>query len=132
MKKETMKEITLNGSRLLLVEVPEEAHDFSVHNLMQALLFQYGPINFVSERLIPKGNWQLLFKDPLNPTEEEAAGVVEKVSGWSSVIYYDYMANGRDYRDIVEAAFNNAVDSWNSFVTSHGFEIGKTVALIKK
>jgi len=124
-----MKQLTINGNRILLVEVPEGAVVFILHGVLR---WDFGIVFGGTELLPSTSEWQFLFASPLNPTEEEAAGVVEQVSGWSSVIYYNYMADGRDYRDIVEAAFDNPIYSWNSFVTSHGFTPGRVVGMIDR
>jgi len=64
------------------------------------------------------GSYTLLFTTKDKVTEEMAKEVVERVSGWEKPLYYDYCASGRDYRDIVDAAFKEALPSYHSLLRS--------------
>lgn len=63
-------------------------------------------------------------------TEEQAGEIVDKVSGWHRAIYYDYTAGGRDYRDIVESAFDTALESFASLLKSKS--LTGNVAILKE
>jgi len=97
-----MKQLTINGNRILLVEVPEGTEQVEIHYTGEALICLGLYDSFSS---LPPGSWQLLFADPLKPTEEEAAGVMDCEPG---------------------------IDSWNFFVTSHGFTPGRVVGMIDR
>lgn len=66
---------------------------------------------------LPPGNWKLIgISDEIS--EDQAAEIVVRVAGWDKVLYYDYNASGRDFRDIVEAAFDKAHPSFQSLLKS--------------
>ena len=114
-----MKQLTINGNRILLVEVPEGASNFRI-SPNNALVFDTSP-DSGRAKYLPRYDWQLLFASPLKPTEEEAAGEVD----------YD---NDRYYRDYGcrDYQLNTAIESWNSLVASHGFTPGRVVGMIDR
>lgn len=119
-----MKEITLNGSRLLLVEVPEGKVIICGIDKGDALYSLEVIVNNEEDfYLFPPGDWDFLFASPLRPTEEEAAGVVEY---YGNGMYRDYdLPRLFGYKTL-------ATDSWESFVTSHGFTPGRVVGMIDR
>lgn len=80
---------------------------------------------------LPFGEWKILGLGR-DLTEDQWREVVETVSGWSKVVYYNYSASGRDYRDIVEAAFDNATESGTSLLRSKGLQGENTLILVKQ
>lgn len=120
-----MKQLKLNGREILLVEVPEGATGMvlvkSTHVSPPFLYIQ--SLGKIID-LIP-GWYDFLFKDEFYPTEEEAAELIEKITGLEKVKPYP------DF-EYPESRMWTAIESWNSFLTSHGFTPGKVVGLIEK
>ena len=153
-----MKEITLNGSRLLLVEVPGvgvRSDSIWVNKIGALRYVQHEhehktgasfPSSQSSKAItLPPGNWQLLFADPLKPTEEEAAGVVEPLFSKEDInrdgrYHYEFDLEPMPYKNYLWgkgdgsqwSSCSNPVDSWNSLVTSHGFTPGRVVGMIDR
>lgn len=118
-----MKQITINGRSILLVEVPEGANGFVlVKSTRYNPPFLYIQSLSMTIDLFP-GWWEFLFKDQFYPTEEEAAGVVREYGNEKR--YANYCG---DY----PVWFHYARQSWESLVTAHGFTPGKVVGLIEK
>lgn len=120
-----MKEITINGKRILLVEVSETDIEYALYFFIgtdNQLYYNWGQLD-VLLRSLPPGSWQLLFADPLHPTEEEAAGVIPNQYGVGKC--YENFGAGHP-------CFDTALESWNSLVTSHGFTPGRVVPLVDR
>lgn len=105
------------------VKLPEDAHSAEiVENPIDGgyLIYMPGLSDSDCEYMsLPYGHsYTLLFTTKDKVTEEMAGEVVERVSGWEKPLYYDYCASGRDYRDIVDAAFKEALPSYNSLLRS--------------
>ena len=119
----------------LFVEVPEDAAEYLLRATEHC---DKGSISFTNKwtgkettTLIPPGSWLIVgMSGQLG--EEEAKGIVDKVDGWSSDLYYSYTAPARDYRDIVEAAFTTATESLASLIESMGMKNDCTLILKKK
>ncbi len=86
---------------------------------------------FMPYETLPPGTYSILFASK-EAGEEDWKGVVERVSGWENIIYYNYTASGRDYRDTVESAFHRATESGLSLLTSKGLDTNKNYLVIKQ
>lgn len=120
------------------VEIPEDAYDVEIVGDGLDFIYYRIPITGTFEKSKGKlihisttGSYTLLFLSK-EATEDDYKKVVERVSGWMTDIYYDYCANGRDYRDIVDAAFCEPVKSFHSLLQSRGLDPSKNYAIIKK
>lgn len=126
----------------IAVVVPQDASDFKTHysthhtnDDVEKLVFSseiQDPLKCGGDMLhLPAGQWEILGKgDSL--TEEQWVWVATQVVGWSSVIYHNHTASGRDYRDIVEAAFSTATESGLSLLKSKGLKPENTLILKRK
>lgn len=125
-----MKTIELSTGTLLVVATPDKTVAVELYDkesLPIALMcyvedpagrFKPGiphPIYPIPER------FQLL-GHPSEITGEVWGKVVEVVSGWSSVLYYDYVTPCSDYRDIVDAAHKDPLQSGLSLCAAHGIK----------
>jgi hypothetical protein len=134
-----MTTVTLPSGKFLIVDVLEGASDFNMAFVDEGLNFNT-PSKYVEggtqgnsilfpAHLANMAGYTIIGVDPLNLTEDEWKGIVDTVSGWSSVIYRNYDASGRDYRDIVESAFHTATESGSSLLTANGHKQGSAVIL---
>lgn len=76
------------------------------------------------------GQWSIIGKGS-ELKEDDWKGIVPEVSGWSRIIYYNHTASGRDYRDIVDTAFDTATNSGLSLISSHNMK-PETTLILKK
>lgn len=121
-------QITIKTSKATIVAVPIQpgTSDYKIiHKGTRIAYFEPTYRRFD----LPPGKYQLLGK-PEEITEEVAGEIVERVTGWENIIYYNYAASGRDYRDIVESAFKTALQSFRSLLTSNKV-VGNDYVLIK-
>ncbi len=110
-----------------MVEVPKER---KIMLATDGNLYHYrGSGAVTGQRIdIPLGNYTLIGLCS-EISEEEAKGVLNTIVGWDKPLYHNYEASGRDYRDIIESAFDNATESLASLVRSNGMEVDTTVLL---
>ena len=112
-----MKTIELSTGTLLVVDLPVECINGSVYDdAMGSWLLCY---SYVGK--LPSPGYQLL-GHPSEITGEVWGKVVEVVSGWNSVLYYDYVTPCSDYRDIVDAAHKAPLQSGLSLCAAHNIE----------
>lgn len=66
---------------------------------------------------LPEGSWQLIgaVKDL---TEQQAQSMIGNIPDWKALIYRNYTAPAKDYRDIVESSFDTALESFFSLMES--------------
>ena len=79
---------------------------------------------------LPPGNYSIIGLAGDVP-EEKAKELMPIISGWSKVLFYNYTASCSDYRDIIDAAFEDAKPSLHSWVRSEGFEV-ETCLILEK
>lgn len=123
--------ITILTDKAIAMGVHEDFVEFELANDGRTLVATdiEGQSGFLE--YLPEGPWKILGLGK-DLTEEQWREVVETVSGWSKVIYYNYSASGRDYRDTVEAAFDNTTESGLSLLRSKGLQGDNTLILIKQ
>jgi len=137
-----MKEITLNNKNYLLVEVPDDAHDFYINDI-GCIRYSIGSMSSVIEpikigKYLEKDNDKLIGKiSDILKDEEICKGLVENIEFGDKEIYYkllynNYIANCRDYRDIIDAAYEKATDSFLSYLQSIDLDLNKNYLLIEK
>jgi len=112
----------------LFVKLPEGAKDVRVvygttgstmASMVQMVYCRDGKSQLFKS--LPPGSYSIVCMKG-EETSAIAEQIAERVSGWSNPIYYDYTAGGRDYRDVVEAAFPTALESLQSLYRSLGIE----------
>ena len=111
-----MKQYTLNGHELLVVDKPEGATDFkvSLNDLLYCELFNKEPH---SAARLPPGTWKIL------STEEDWKDVVDR----EGYIFYDYEL----FRGHLQNYVDTALESSHSWLRSLGYEPGKVIVLMK-
>lgn len=132
------KQVTELTSKAIAVTIPPEGNinNSYLWGYTNQWWVRYNTMPFPNrykthEIKLPEGTWAIEgVGDRL--TEEQWKGIVETVSGWSKPIYYNYAASGRDYRDIVEAAFETATESGLSLLKSKGLNPSEIIILIKQ
>lgn len=115
-----MKQITINGRVLGIVDVPEDAYGFSLYIDGLYWLVDRGTL-WGELHSMTKGNWSILGR--LNDiTEEQAAGIVERFHNG----YRDY--DIPDNR--MAASLLKATESLQSFFQSHGIKGNPLILLL--
>lgn len=127
---------------LLAVEVPEDAKDFFVNNVgcirythnqdRQSSCIEPQQLKFYAE----KDNCKILGTVAKGEVDFDCEGLV-KIESWKPLnnksLYYNYTAKGcMDYRDIIEAAFDNPKESFISLLQSHNLDTTKMYLIIQK
>lgn len=77
----------------------------------------YGEVE-TQEIDLPPGDWRLL-GSPFSLTEEQCEKLVDTIDFGGKTFFYDYIAPGRDFRDIVDSALKTAVPSWDTLLKSN-------------
>ncbi|HRP30493.1 MAG TPA: hypothetical protein PKV73_01310 [Agriterribacter sp.] len=130
-----MKHIKLTTGEYLLVEIPNHIEKvvWETGNEGKVLWMFSNRISLQHDRRIhvkPYGQWEIIGRaSELN--EEQWKEIVETISGWSSVLYYDYSAPGRDYRDIIESGLKSPTKSGISLIKSHSTNPSTTLVIRK-
>ena len=106
-----MTRTTVNGKDILVVWFPERISPTIADN--RVVGWKSGYVKYYSEEL-PVGQWEIV----LDTAEDDYATLMPIISGWSRSLYYNYEADQRDYRDIIEAAFDTPKASFHSLLRS--------------
>jgi hypothetical protein len=130
--------VTVLNDKAIAVEIPPEGNIDnsylwgSTHQYWVKYTTMPQPGKFKTNEIkLPAGYWEIVGR-PESITEEQAKQVVEAVKDWKTVIYYDYEAPGLDYRDIVETAYDAALESFRSLLKSKSVDPEKVIILIKQ
>lgn len=123
-----MEQVKLTTGEYLLVEVPEGCHEIEINYGKDKVVFWED--GFSSELGLPPGQWEIIGRAS-ELSEEQWSGIVEPIGGWSSVLYYDYSASGRDYRDIIESGLKSPTESGLSLIKSHSMNPETTLVIRK-
>lgn len=137
-----MHHFSTTSHDLLLITVPEGFNDFAISDTYSdGRLFLNGQNTktievFFGIQELPTGNWKLLGSGTADMvTEGEAREIMDTIKDWDNPLYYNlyynYNAAGRDFRDVVEAAFPTALASLSSLFISQGLEMKGTVIVYK-
>lgn len=123
-----MQKLTLPSGEYLLVEVPEDAKYIRLSLTTNSLFFyrESYPNNIGAH--LPSGNWQLIGKAS-ELGKEEWKGILKPIENWSKELYHNYTASGRDFRDVIDSAFEATIDSGLSLIRSHSMNPETTIIL---
>jgi len=111
-----------HNQAITVIDLPEEGKYVKVDDVY--IVYQDGEVDYYYRGRItlPPGTYKLICLG-LQATEEEAREIVEVIQSWkSSQLYYNYAASGRDYRDVIDAAFDNPKESIASLITANGWK----------
>jgi hypothetical protein len=103
---------SLGGKEYLFLNVPEQGHSFKLDD-DQDIYYFLGPLRKVRYLVfdgLPDGYWLIIGKAS-ELTEEQWGEIVDPVSFAGKTYFHNYLASSRDFRDIVEAAFDTAKES---------------------
>jgi len=128
-----MNQITIDN--ILLVEVPEDATDFMLHEIDDYMKIVFtsqiqDPCNCGGDMLkLPAGNWQFIgTSDAI--TEEMAAKIVDyecKPNSFTSFRYRNYEWNWG-----LPQFFPTALESYQSWLRANSININNRYAILKK
>jgi hypothetical protein len=119
---------------VILIDVPEGASNIYIEHIKHdpdyvRLTYTHSGEEWEEDLPNTPGSWTIV-----EQTEEGAAKIMDiidfkTVSG--KPLYYNYESNDRDFRGIVESAFDTALVSLHSWIRSQGKE-PKTSIILKK
>jgi hypothetical protein len=132
---ENIKEFNTGKCSGLLVKVPENADGFIIscgkysNSPLKLVVWGKGLSTSID---MPDLNQYTILGIASDLTEDQCRKVVETVSFSDYIGYNNYMASGRDFRDIVESSFKNAKESFYTFLEKHEATVGRWLVLINK
>lgn len=119
-----MKQLNINGKSLLLVPVPEDVIKIAI--IGGFVVDNWEDEEWIPFQNLPPGDWELIGKDPLNLSEEEAREIVEEVE----IVEHGVPETWYVFYGYEHGAFRYATESLSSLLRANQME--KAIFLINK
>jgi hypothetical protein len=107
------------------LEVPEGADNIELHEEEKQYITYHvgmGTEDYdILRDTLPPGSWEIVSLTS-GISEEQAKAICPRIKDWSTDLYHNHTAGGRDFRDVIDSAFDTALASFRSLLTSLGME----------